>query len=113
MPYDEYLQERIERNLSERGIAYETKKMMGGICFMIDDKMCLGIVKNDLMTRVGEHRYDDLLKREGARPMDFAKRPMKGYLFVSPQGVDREEDLSFWIEQCLAFNPFAKSSKKK
>lgn len=45
--------------------------------------------------------------------MDFTKRPMKGYLFVEPEGFDFEEDLEFWIDKCLAFNPEAKSSKKR
>jgi len=112
MAYDEYLQERIERILSDKTVVYEAKKMMGGLCYMIDGKMCLGIVKNDFMARVGPDLYLDLVDKEGARPMDFTKRPMKGYLFVEPDGVDREDDLEFWIDQCLAFNPIAKASKK-
>lgn len=80
---------------------------------MIDDKMCIGIIKDDLMARVGSDAYESLVKREGARPMDFTKRPMKGYIYVSPEGVDFDEDLEFWIQKCLDFNPLAKSSKKK
>jgi TfoX/Sxy family transcriptional regulator of competence genes len=113
MAYDEYLQERIEFILNERGVTYEAKKMMGGLCFMVDDKMCIGINKNDLMARVGKDAYDDLIDKNGARPMDFTKRPMKGFIFVSPEGVDFQEDLEFWVDKCLEFNPLAKSSKKK
>ena len=113
MAYDQYLQERIERILSDHTVQYEAKKMMGGLCYMIDDKMCFGIVKNDFMARVGPDQYDSLIEREGARPMDFTKRPMKGYLFVAPEGVDVEDDLEFWIQKCLDFNPLANSSKKK
>ena len=53
MAYDEYLHERIESVLNAKNIPFEAKKMMGGLCFMVDDKMCLGIVKNELMARVG------------------------------------------------------------
>lgn len=113
MAYNEYLQERIERVLKERSIVFEAKKMMGGLCYMIDDKMCIGIIKDDLMARVGSDAYESLVTREGARPMDFTKRPMKGYIYVSPEGVDFDEDLEFWIQKCLDFNPLAKSSKKK
>jgi TfoX/Sxy family transcriptional regulator of competence genes len=113
MAYDEYLQERIESVLNEKSISFEAKKMMGGLCFMVDDKMCLGIVKNELMVRVGENQYQELIQIEGAKPMDFTKRPMKGYLFVEPASIDFEKDLEFWIDKCLAFNPHAKSSKKK
>ena len=113
MAYNEYLQERIESILNEKRIQFEAKKMMGGLCFLVDDKMCIGIVKDDLMARVGAESYEELLEREGARPMDFTKRPMKGYVFVSPEGVDFDRDLEFWVQRCLDFNPMAKSSKKK
>jgi len=88
-------------------------KMMGGLCFMVDDKMCIGIVKESLMARIDPEEEDDLLTKEGSKPMDFTGRPMKGYLFIEPEGVDMDEDLDFWVEKCLDFNPKAKSSKKK
>lgn len=113
MAFNEYLQERIEHVLNEKSIVYEERKMMGGLCFMVDDKMCVGIVKDDLMARVGTEVYEELLKRKGARKMDFTKRPMKGYVFVAPDGIDYEEDLEFWIEKCLEFNPKAKASKNR
>jgi len=113
MAYNEYLQERIERILNDKSVVFEAKKMMGGLCYMVDDKMCFGIVKDDFMARVGIEASEKLLEKQGARPMDFTKRPMKGYLFVAPEGVDFEEDLEFWVDQCLEFNPKAKSSKKR
>lgn len=112
MAYDEYLQERIDLLLNEKRIDFNSKKMMGGLCYMVDDKMCFGIIGNDLMARVGNDRYPILLKNENSRPMDFTKRPMNGYLYVSPEGIDLDRDLEFWIQQCLDFNPEAKSSKK-
>lgn len=113
MAYDEYLGERIQNYLREKKIDFEAKKMMGGLCIMVDDKMCVGVIKDNLMARVGEEAYPELLAKDHAREMDFTKRPMKGYLYVSPEGIDREDDLAYWVEQCLVFNPQAKSSKKK
>lgn len=113
MAYDEYLQERIEIILNEEKVVFDARKMMGGLCYMVDDKMCFGIIKDDFMARVGEGLYADLIIRVGARPMDFTKRPMKGYIFVAPEGVDYDSDLRFWIEKCLEFNPLAVKSKKK
>lgn len=113
MAYDLFLQERIESSLNKRKTLFEAKKMMGGICYMIDDKMCIGVVKNELMTRVDPENFEALLSRKGARIMDFTKKPMKGFIFVSPEGIDLDRDLEFWIDECLAFNPKAKSSKKK
>lgn len=112
MAFDDYLAERISRILKSKKIAFEERKMFGGLCYMIDDKMCLGIVKNDFMARVGPDAYEKALAMDGARPMDFTKRPMNGYVFVSPEGVNSEQDLERWIDWCLAYNPLAKSSKK-
>lgn len=113
MAYDEYLQERIDSILNEKKISFRVLKMMGGLCYMVDEKMCLGIIQNNLMARVGEYQYDELIKMDNAREMDFTKRPMKGYLYVSPEGIDFDSDLEFWIDKCLEYNPMAKSSKKK
>ena len=80
---------------------------------MVDEKMCVGIVKGDLMARIGPGPYEATLERDGVRPMDFTGRVMKGYVFVAPEGIDRENDLEHYIDLALAFNPLAKASKKK
>jgi len=113
MAYSEFLADRIRNDFNEKSVSYEEKKMMGGLCFMVDDKMCVGIIKEDLMARIGTEVYENALTKPGVRVMDFTKRPMKGYIYVSPEGIDMDEDLSYWLDLALAFNPFAKSSKKK
>ncbi len=113
MAYDEYLAERISGILDRRSIPYEGKKMMGGLCYMVDDKMCLGIVKDSLMARIDPDKYSEALSKKGCKQMDFTGRPMKGFVFVEPIGIDLEEDLEYWVDLCLEFNPKAKSSKKK
>lgn len=113
MAYNELLADKLRQALKDRKANCSEKKMMGGLTFMVDDKMCLGIVKDDLMARVGPHVFDEFLKRPGARVMDFTKRPMKGYAFVSLEGWDVDNELSSWVDQCLVFNKEAKSSKKK
>ncbi len=113
MAYDEHLANRIERIFAEKKTSFVAKKMMGGMCYMVDDKMCVGVVKDDLMARIGEKAYREAIKRPGCRPMDFTKRPMKGYVFIGPEGTDMEKDLTYFVDLALAFNPEAKSSKKK
>lgn len=119
MAYNEYQAERIRRVFEEKNVMVEEKKMMGGLCFMVDDKMCCGLLQNKsknldlLMARIGIEAYEGALKKEGALPMDFTGRPMKGFIFVEPTGFDLEDDLTYWVEKCLAYNPLAKSSKKK
>lgn len=113
MAYDEYLADRIKLALTQRNILFKEKKMMGGLCFMIQDKMCIGIVKNNLMARVDPLIYEEALRKTGGRPMDFTGRPMKGFIFVEPEGFDMDDDLDYWVKLCLEYNPKAKSSKKK
>jgi hypothetical protein len=119
MAYDEYLAERIQLVFKEKRISVELRKMMGSLCFMVNDKMCCGIhihkKTNDslLMARIGEEVSEKELEKPECLPMDFTGRPMKGYIFVTSDGFDMEEDLSYWIQLCIDFNPLAKSSKKK
>lgn len=113
MAYDEFLAERIRRSLQVHRAVFTEKRMMGGLTFLVDDKMCVGVVGDNLMARIDPEIYEVALQKTGAREMDFTGRPMKGYVFVEPDGVDREEDLVAWVELCLAFNPKAKSSKRK
>ena len=113
MAYDELLADRIRNILSDKKVASREMKMMGGLCFMVDEKMCLGIVKNSLMARIGTSAYEAALSKKGVQPMDFTGRPMKGYVFIDPIAVDLDKDLEFWIQKCLDFNPHAIASKKK
>lgn len=113
MAYDELLADRIRGSLKENLASFEEKRMFGGICFLVDDKMCVGVIKQDLMIRIDPEDQKDFLKEKGCRPMDFTTRPMKGYLYVNPEGVDMDEDLNKWVKRCLEFNPKAKSSKRK
>ena len=113
MAYDEFLEERITRVLNEKKVLFDAKKMMGGLCYMVDQKMCVGIVKDHLMARVGPDVYESCLEKPGCKPMDFTGRPMKGYVFVGEEGIAGEDDLADWIQLSLDFNPLAKASKKR
>jgi len=113
MAYNEFLADRMRLVLKGKGVNYSEKKMMGGLTFMVDDKMCVGIVKENLMARIDPNIYEEALTRKGCREMDFTKRPMKGFVFVEPEGTDMDDDLEEWILLALDYNPKAKSSKKK
>lgn len=113
MAYDEYLAERIAKTLKEKNTNFKEMKMMGGIAFMVNGKMCVGITNSDLMARIDPDIYEKVLKRKGVREMDFTKKPMKGWIYVSPEVIDTEKELSEWIQLALDYNTKAKSSKKK
>jgi TfoX/Sxy family transcriptional regulator of competence genes len=112
MAYNEFLAQRVRERLS-LSHAIEEKKMMGGLCFMVDGKMCLGIVNEDLMARIAPEEQERALGPRGCRQMDFTGKPMKAFVFIGPEGTDHNEDLDHWVDLALAYNPLAKASPKK
>ena len=102
MPYDEGLAERI-RGLLEEGPRFSERRMFGGLAFLVRGHMSVGIVKDELMVRVGPESYADALREPHARAMDFTGRPMKGLVFVSPEGIDSDADLERWVARGVAY----------
>jgi TfoX/Sxy family transcriptional regulator of competence genes len=102
MAYDEAVAARVREavaghaNLSER-------KMFGGLCLMVNGNMFAGVMGEELMLRVGPKRFEELLARPAARPMDFTGRPMNGYVYVAPEGFATPKALSAWLEAALEF----------
>jgi hypothetical protein len=75
--------------------------------------MCTGVIKDKLMARIDPEKEQEAFSRKGCREMDFTHRPMKGYVFVEPEGIDKDAELEYFIRLALEYNPRAKSSKKK
>jgi TfoX/Sxy family transcriptional regulator of competence genes len=112
MAYDEELAGRVRDYLAHHRKVVE-KKMMGGLAFMVNGKMCVGILNQDLMARIDPAGYEIALTKKGCREMDFTGRPMKGFVFVGPEGTTTARQLGSWLELALAFNKKAKPSRKK
>ncbi len=113
MPYDTALADRVTDMFTARRVTFETKAMMGGLCFMVRGKMCVGVTKDRLMVRLDPALETDALTQPGCKPMDFTGHPMKGYVFVHPEGCESEAQLRHWLDLALDFNPRAKASKKR
>lgn len=113
MAHNEQLAARVRDGFTKRGVAFEEKRMMGGLCFLVDRKMCVGVEKDRLMTRIDPAMYEKCLGHKGCVPMDFTGRPMRGFVFISPEGYTSERGLASWLDLALEFNPRAKSSKKR
>ncbi|MEZ5327928.1 MAG: TfoX/Sxy family protein [Verrucomicrobiales bacterium] len=114
MAYDQDLADRVQHALSEAGARFEMKRMMGGVCFMVNDKMCVGVVKSSLMARIGEEAAAKAMRDQpGCNPMDFTGRPLKGFVFVEIDALETPAQLSYWIRLSLDFNPLAKASAKR
>lgn len=113
MAYDEKLAARTRELISATHKISEEKAMFGGLCFMVDDKMCVGVEKERLMVRLDPAVYEEVIEKEGATPMDFTGKVMKGYVFVDINALNTKKKLEYWIKLALDYNKIAKSSKKK
>ena len=100
MAYDEGLADRVREALA--GVDGVTeRKMFGGLAFMVHGHMACGIVRDDLMLRLGAERAEAALGRPHVRPMDFTGRPMGGMVLVGAGGL-RGPALPQWVDQAVA-----------
>ncbi|MFT3699772.1 MAG: TfoX/Sxy family protein [Kofleriaceae bacterium] len=112
MAYNEALAARIRRGLPPDSSITE-KKMFGGIAFLFDGKMFIGVADNDLMVRVGPEAHAASLAKPNVRPMDFTGKPMVGYVFVGPKGTKTDDAVAAWSTQAREFVATVKKVKKK
>ena len=102
MAYDEVLASRIQGVLDQQPGLVE-KKMFGGVAFLIQGNMAVGVHKDMLMVRVGPDAYDETMKYPNTRPFDLTGRAMKGWVLVEPDGITSESELKEWVEARVNF----------
>lgn len=101
MAYDEELADRVRLVLvDEEGLS--ERKMFGGLAFMIHGNMACGIIRDELMLRLGADGADAALAEPHVRQMDFTGRPMTGMVYVERAGLD-DAALRRWVEQATSF----------
>ena len=113
MAYNEKLADRVREIIALTHKNVEEKRMFGGLCFMVNDKMCVGVEQERLMVRLDPSRYDEVMEKEGCKPMDFTGKVMKGYVFVDIDVLRTRKKLEYWIRLALEYNKIAKASRKK
>jgi TfoX/Sxy family transcriptional regulator of competence genes len=113
MAYNEKLANRTREIISITHQHIVEKKMFGGLCFMVNDKMCVGVEQARLMVRFNPSLHDEVMEKDGCSPMDFTGRVMKGYVFVDIDVLNTQKKLDYWIKLALDYNKIAKASKKK
>ena len=103
MAYDEETAERVRKLLSGRRDVVG-KKMMGGLCFMVNGRMCCVVSgKGGLLVRVGPEAFARALAEPHAEPMEMRGRVMTGFVRVAPEGFRTDSMLKKWVERGLAF----------
>ena len=100
MAYDVHLADRVRPILKDVG-EFSEKKMFGGLAFMVNGRMCCGVLKTDLVLRLTPEEADAALREPHTRPMDFTGKPMKSMIYVSAIGTDSDEDLAAWVESAV------------
>ena len=113
MAYNEKLADMTRELISLSHKNVVEKAMFGGLCFMVNDKMCVGVEKNRLMVRLNPDIYDEVMENEGCRQMDFSGKSMKGFVFVDADVLTTKKKLEYWVSLALEYNKIAKASKKK
>jgi len=101
MAYDESLAERIRKSVGARK-GFVEKKMFGGVAFLLNGNMCVGVHKDALIVRIDPAETGDALKAKHTRVFDLTGRPMKGWILVEPAGVAGAA-LARWIDRAVAF----------
>ena len=113
MSFNEKLADRTREIIALAHNNVEEKKMFGGLCFMVNDKMCVGVEKERLMVRLDPGKYDEVMEKDGCMPMDFTGKVMKGFVFVDEGALNTKKKLEYWVKLALEYNKIAKASRKK
>jgi TfoX/Sxy family transcriptional regulator of competence genes len=102
MAYDQLIADEVRTAIGPHARLSE-REMFGGIVFMVNGNMAVGVSREELMVRVGKDAHDEAISRPGARTFDMAGRPMRGWVGVTRDGFSTEEDLASWVEWGVSF----------
>ena len=113
MAIDEQLTARVRELIAPFSDNVVEKKMFGGICFMVNDKMFMGVQVDHLMVRINPNMQEEALLKEGCVPMEMGNKSFKGFVFVDTAAVTTKTKLNYWVKLAMEYNPIAPASKKK
>ncbi len=102
MAYSKELADDIRARISDHPGLTE-KQMFGGIAFMLNGNMAIGVSGEELMVRVGKEAHDEAMSLPGARTFDMSARPMRGWILVAPEGIASDANLDAWIYRGVAW----------
>src|SRR5262245_27398564 len=102
MAYSEALAERIRQRLRRRKNV-EEKKMFGGVGFLLNGNLLVGVWKESLVVRLGADEGEVALLEPHVKEFDITGRPMRNWVLVSPAGVEDDEQLAGWIQRAVKF----------
>ncbi len=114
MAYDTHLADRIREYLAQiPALEIDEKTMFGGLAFLVNGKMCVNVSGDNLMCRFDPALQEEVAEKRGYEPMIMKGKDLPGYCYITPEGYKSNNDLRYFIQICLDFNPSAKASRKK
>ncbi len=102
MAYDENLADRVRALLAGKSGVRE-QKMFGGLAFMLNGNMACGILRGELIVRVGKENFEDALSLPHARVFDMTGRPMRSFVYVAAEGIGTDDGLAEWTGRGVAY----------
>lgn len=102
MPYSESLAQRL-RHILKGHHGFLEKKMFGGVGFLLQGNMCVGIWKNSLIARIDPDQYESALSQTHVQEFDITGRPMRGWIMIDPDGLDTDDQLFHWVQAAIDF----------
>lgn len=112
MPYNEHMADRVRELLAERTTNVEERRMFGGLCFLVEDKICVAVKADRILARIAPELYEDAIEQDGCTPMARSGTNMTGYLYIDFDYLRTYKQLAHWVNLALDFNPRAKASKR-
>ncbi|WP_143305317.1 TfoX/Sxy family protein [Chitinophaga vietnamensis] len=113
MAINEALADKVRELIAAATTQVEEKKMFGGLCFMVDDKMCIGVRTDTMMVRLDPVLAATMAEEDGVQPMVHSGKVMPGFLFVDVDVLKTKKQVERWVKLALEYNKVAKASKKK
>lgn len=111
MAYNEKLADRVRELIAASRSDITEKKMFGGLLLMVDDKMCVAIRSDEIMLRFDPALDEEIMEKNGTRPMVHGGKSMKGFVYVNEEELTTQKKLAYWVNLALDYNEKARSSK--
>lgn len=103
MAFDVALADKVRRAIPKRA-KVEEKKMFGGLCFMVNGRMCLCVGRDRLMCRVDPALSEKFVRRKGCRKVVMKGRALNGYFHVDHEALRKKAAFAFWVKSALTYN---------
>ena len=80
------------------------KRMFGKLAFMVNDKLCIAVGKEEIMCRIDPALQEITKFQTQSETVMMRGREMKGYVRIKNHDLQSESDVQYWINLCLEYN---------